>query len=298
MLNQIRHLWRRKSVTEELDLPGLFSMAALQRAWAVVRRNKGAAGVDGVTIRRFEQELTRNLRELQQELISGTYQPRPLKRILVPKRKGGLRPLGLWALRDRVAQRVVYEYLLPIFEPMFLDCSFGFRPGRSVADAVQKVVTARDANLRWVVDADIEKCFYNIDPRLLMKLVRRRLFHKQVLKLIESWLRVKIFNTADGRPAMAGVSQGNVLAPMLANIYLHEFDLFITKQGLYLVRYADDWVILCRRKREAEEALRSGEQALGRLRMTIHPEKTRLVHFDEGFKFLGHFFVSHQVFKV
>ena len=221
-----------------------------------------------------------------------------MKRILVPKAKGGLRPLGLWALRDRIAQRVVYDYLLPIFDPMFLDCSYGYRPGRSVAHAVEQVILYRNANLRWLVDADIKKCFDNIDPKILMGLVRKRLFHQQVLILIESWLRVPIFNTADGRPAQAGVSQGSALAPLLCNIYLHELDVELTKQGFAVVRYADDFVVQTRRKQEAQQGYRATERALARLRLQLHPKKTRIVHFDEGFKFLGHFFVRHNVYRL
>lgn len=296
MLNRLLHIWRREP--SELDLPGLFSTAALQRAWMIVRRNKGAPGVDGVTVRKFERNLKQHLSELQHELVEGTYKPRPLKRILVPKPKGGLRPLGIWAIRDRIAQRVVYEYMLPIFEPIFLDCSFGFRPGRKIADAVGRIAQYRDANHRWVVDADIQKCFDSINPSILMKFVRRRLYHQQVLVLIESWLRVPIFNTVDGRPAQAGVSQGNVLAPLLSNIYLHEFDLAMLKKGYYLVRYADDWVVLCRRKQEAQQAMRHAAQILGRLRLKLHPDKTKIVHFNDGFKFLGHFFVRNDVYRL
>lgn len=158
--------WRRKrrqrkgKVQEAL---ALFSPEALQRAWQIVRRNGTTPGVDRVTVRRFERDLERNLAQLQGELASGAYEPLPVKRVLVPKPKGGLRPLAIWTLRDRVAQRVVHDYLVPIVEPRFLDCSYGFRPGRSVSDAVQAVVEARDAHRCWVVDADIEDCFGSLD---------------------------------------------------------------------------------------------------------------------------------------
>lgn len=296
MLHRLLSRWRTEPLPE--DLPGLFSREALQRAWRSVRANKGGPGVDGISIQKFERDLDAHLSELQRELISGTYKPRPVRRVLVPKPNGGLRPLAMWALRDRVAQRVVYEYLEPIFEPVFLDCSYGFRPGRGVADAIERVRLHREANRRWVFDADIKNCFDRIDAGILMRLIRRRVRHKAVLRLIRNWLDAEIFNSVDGRPARAGASQGSVLAPMLSNIYLHDFDRRLIRQGYHLVRYADDLVILCRRKQEAHQAYRDAGRALNHLRLELHPEKTQIVHFDEGFNFLGYFFLRNEVFKL
>ncbi len=276
----------------------LFSPEALQRAWQVVRRNGATPGVDRVTVCRFERDLGRNLAQLQGELVSGTYEPLPVKRVLVPKPKGGLRPLAIWTLRDRVAQRVVHDYLVPIVEPRFLDCSYGFRPGRSVSDAVQAVIEARDASRRWVVDADIEDCFGSLDRRCLMKQVKAWVPEPVVVALIEKWFRARIYNPARGQPAMAAASQGGVITPLLANLYLHPFDIQITRVVSYgtLVRFADDFVILCRRRREAEMALVAARQALGRLRLRLNSHKTQLVHFTQGFKFLGVFFLRNEYF--
>ncbi|MFQ5858173.1 MAG: group II intron reverse transcriptase/maturase [Anaerolineae bacterium] len=296
MLNRLLSRWRTGPQPEEL--PGLFSREALERAWRAVRANKGGPGVDGISIRGFERDLDGHLTELQRELVSGTYKPRPVRRVLVPKPNGGLRPLAMWALRDRVAQRVVYEYLEPIFEPVFLDCSFGFRPGRSVAHAVERVRLHREANRRWVLDADIQDCFDRIDAGILMRLIRRRVRHKTVLRLIRGWLDAEIFNSIDGRPARAGASQGSVLSPMLCNIYLHEFDQRIIKQGYHLVRYADDLLILCRRRQQARQAYKDAGRALAGLRLELHPDKTQIVHFDEGFRFLGHFFLRNEIFRI
>lgn len=296
MLHRLLSHWRTTTAPE--DLPGLFSHEALQRAWRAVRANKGGPGVDGIGIRTFERDLDTHLAQLQRELVSGTYKPRPVRRVLVPKPNGGLRPLAVWALRDRVAQRVVYEYLEPIFEPMFLDCSFGFRPGRSVADAVERIRLHREANRRWVLDADIKDCFDRIDPDILMRFIRRRVHHKPVLQLIRNWLDAEIFNSIDGRPARAGASQGGVLSPMLSNIYLHDFDQRLIRQGYHLVRYADDLVILCRRKQQAHQAYRDASRALAHLRLQLNPDKTQIVHFDQGFKFLGHFFLRNEIFRL
>lgn len=296
MLENLRRLLRRPTAPD--PLPGLFSDEALRRAWAQVRTNKGAPGVDGVTIRTFEQTLDEHLGKLQEELVAGTYTPRPVKRILVPKASGGLRPIGIWTLRDRVAQRVIHDYLEPIFEPRFLGCSFGFRPGLSIHDAVARVEQHRNANRRWIVDADIKDCFNSIDSSILMRLVRRRVRHYQVTGLIEKWLKARIFNSVDGEPKQAGVSQGSVLAPLLSNVYLHEFDTAVMQDDLHLVRFADDWIICCRRKQDAQHALTRAGRHLQQLKLTIHPRKTQIVHFDDGFKFLGHFFVRHEIYRL
>jgi group II intron reverse transcriptase/maturase len=289
---------RARETEETLGAQGIFSTEALQRAWRIVRRNGATPGVDRVTMGQFERELESNLAQLRQELLSGRYEPQPVRRVLVPKRKGGLRPLAIWTLRDRVAQRVVHDYLVTVVEPRFLDCSYGFRPGRSVTDAVQTITSARDANRRWVVDADIEDCFGSLDHGQLMRRVHDWVPERAVVALIEKWLRARIYNPARGQPARAAASQGGVITPLLANVYLHSFDARIMQAVPYgtLVRFADDFVILCRRRREAETALATARQALGRLLLELNPHKTRLVHFDEGFKFLGVFFLRDEHF--
>lgn len=292
--------WRRRKRAERAtgEIQALFSPEALRRAWQVVRRNGATPGVDRVTMRQFERNRDRNLARLREELVSGTYEPLPVQRVLVPKPGRGLRPLAIWSLRDRVAQRAVHNYLVPIVEPRFLDCSYGFRPGRSVADAVQAVIGARDASRRWVVDADIEDCFGSLDHRRLVGQVRAWVQEPAVVALIEKWLRARIYNPARGLPATAAASQGGVITPLLANLYLHAFDVQVTRIASYgtLVRFADDFVIMCRRRREAEVALVAARQALGRLRLRLNPRKTQLVHFDQGFKFLGVFFLRNEHF--
>lgn len=297
MREWLRGWWQRDGTEPDLDLPGLFSLAALRRAWLRVRANGGAAGVDGVTIRKFEATLTEQLTALQTELVAGTYRPHPVRRILVPKQNGEPRPLSIWVVRDRIVQRLVYDYLEPLYEPLFLDCSFGFRPGRGVAEAVARMAAERDAHRRWVVDGDIRECFDSIPPKGVLAALRQRVYHPAVLRLVEQWLEAEIFNTWDGRPAKAGVSQGNALSPLLCNVYLHPFDVALTEAGYHLVRYADDWVILCRRRPEAEAARVLAGQVLGRLRLEMHPVKTRVVHVDEGFGFLGYTFVRNMVVK-
>lgn len=274
----------------------LFSPEAVQRAWLTVKRAGGGAGMDGVTIAQFEANLTQELQELQRLLASGHYRPKPVRQVWVPKSRGGLRPLALWALRDRVAQRVLYDLLTPVFEPHFLPCSFGFRPGLGVQDAVAALQRQRDAGLRWVVDADIEDCFGAIPTGRLLALIGDRVHDRQLRRYVRGWLEADIMNSADGRPRKAGASQGSVLSPLLANVYLHQIDLLMTREGLAFLRYADDFVISCRRRREAEAALHFSEQALQRWGLRLNVHKSRIVHLDQGLAWLGYFFVGNACY--
>lgn len=293
-------IWGRKKQHERTiaEAETIFSPEAMQRAWQSVRRNGPTPGVDQVTMRQFKRKLDKNLTELRDELIGGVYEPQPVKRVLVPKPQGGLRPLAIWTLRDRIAQRVVHEYLVPIVEPRFLGCSYGFRPGRSVDDAVQAVIEAREADRRWGVDADIKDCFDSLKERLLVKRVESWVPEQVVVTLIKKWLRARIYNPVRGQPSVAMASQGGVITPLLANLYLHPFDVQVTRKVPYgtLVRFADDLIILCRRRRQAQAALAVARQALGRFGLQLNPYKTRLVHFNEGFKFLGVFFLRNEHF--
>lgn len=204
----------------------------------------------------------------------------------------------LWALRDRIAQRAVYDILAPIFEPTFLPCSFGFRSGLGVEQAVQQVLAYRDQNLRWVVDGDIRNCFDAIPTDRLLALVKRKVRSRLLLRYIRSWLDADLMDSLDGAPRRAGVSQGSVLSPLFANIYLHEWDVALTGKELALVRYADDFVICTQRRRDAESALRLATGSLAHLDLAIHPHKTRIVHIDEGFRWLGHFFIRNECYRL
>jgi group II intron reverse transcriptase/maturase len=286
-----------KAVTAN-NLQGIWAMDHLRRAWRKVKANGGGPGVDGESLRTFEADLRNNLGDLQASLRSGHYQPQPVRRVWVPKPSGGSRPLAILTLRDRIVQRAVYDALAPMYEKKFLDCSFGFREGRSTRDAVAAIVRWRDEGQRWVVDGDIKDCFENLDRRLLMTLVRRDVKDQQVLKLIEAWLQAQVFNDLSGRDPAAGTFQGGVLSPLLANVYLHEFDQTMTRAGQKLARYADDWVILCARKSEAREALEAASAALERLRLAVNPYKTRVVNFDQGFSFVGVFFVRNEFYPL
>ena len=279
-------------------LQAIFSTHALRRAWLRVREASGGPGVDRVSIRHFEAQLGKHLARLQEELLAGHYRPQKVQRMLMPKPNGGWRPLAIWTLRDRIAQRTVHDFLQPRFERLFLDSSFGFRPGRGVDQAVQSICRARDANRHWVADADIRDCFGSIKRKRLMLMVRAEVPEPEVVALIELWLKAKVFNSRRGMPATANVTQGGVISPLLANLFLHQFDQRVCTQlpAGTLVRFADDFVILCRRRREADGALRLAAHELNRLGLELHPQKSQIIHFDQGFKFLGRFFLRGEVF--
>ncbi len=387
------------------------AMPNLIAAWRRVRRNIACArrphscGVDAVSVAAFEQQWEANLEELRRSLLEGSYRPLPPKRVEMGKPGGGKRTIGVLAVRDRIAQRAAQQVLEPLFEPDFLDCSYGFRPGRSIEDAVHRVLCYRQAGCEWVFDADIAACFDSLDHRLLLHFVEERVQERAVLDLIQSWLETGILQVDGGasgtpglwdrmmdrlfgllerrlsalplpaegdgvdpeleewgsnwerremwrrvgsdllllglaairptirrarpvvrwlarrkqvvlgttgfaglaalaglwwvlrrwEPTSRGTLQGGALSPLLANIYLHHFDLPMVERGHRLVRYADDFVICCETREEAESAGREAARILADLRLRLNPEKTRLVTFSRGFRFLGHRFRGVKV---
>lgn len=268
----------------------------LAAAWLKVRANGGGPGVDGQNLRDFETRLRENIAELHHELADGKYEPKAVVKVLVPKASGGRRPLGILTIRDRIIQRAVSDVLTPLYEPKFSDCSYAFRQGRSVRDAVGAIVRLREAGNWWVVDADIKQCFENIDHDILLGLVRREVHEPHVLRLIEQWLKARIFNELNSKGVQSGVFQGSVISPLLCNVYLHEFDQTLIKAQLGLVRYADDWVVVCPSKPEATEALSLATDALARLKMAVNLYRTDIVTFDDGFTFVGAFFIRKEYF--
>jgi group II intron reverse transcriptase/maturase len=211
----------------------------------------------------------------------------------VPKADGTLRPVSMWAVGDKLVQRVVYDCIEPYFERVFLGCSFGYRPGRGVKQAAQAVFALQQQHRRWVVDLDIQDCFEAFDKKLMLRFVREQVQDHLILRLIRAWLGARVLS--DGG---SGVSQGAVISPLLANIYLHQLDVALTRQQYQVVRYADDVVICCRTKKEAQHSLAGVTAALARLKLAPNPHKTRIVHVDEGFKFVGHFFLRNEVFRL
>ena len=368
--------------------------ASLMAAWRQVRANRGAAGIDQVTIQKFEAGLEGNLANLALALREDRYYSMPIRQVQIPKQDGGTRDLGIFTVEDRIAQRAVLDAVEPLFEPDFLDCSFGYRTGRSVQDAVARVEELKRMSNHWAVDADIQNFFGNLNHDLLMRFAEEKIGDRAVLRLIRMWLDagqvgqdalpdplrrvVRLIEQGDDRlrmairsaadrlakragwededfedgpyaascnsagallkqlgkdalvfvatnprlirkfsrakslalggaalvavsalPALAraiagrrrvGVVQGGPISPLLANVYLHRFDREMTDSGYHLVRYADDFVILCSSQGRAQHAMKVARGALQDLKLELSDRKTQVVCFEEGFQFLGYSF--------
>jgi len=269
----------------------VYNRRNLWASWRKTAGNKGSPGVDGMTIDRYQKDVELNLERLAGKLKEGIYQPKAIRRTYIPKPDGTMRPLGIPTVQDRIVQGAVRQVIEPIFEKEFARHSYGFRPGKGCKDALRRVDELLQSGHRYVVDADLKSYFDTIPHKKLMKRVRERVADGRVLKLIEAFLEAKILEGLEQWTPMAGAPQGAVLSPLLSNIYLNPLDQQMEQQGYEMVRYADDFVILCRTKQQAEAALEQVKQWTVQAGLTLHPQKTRIADAQtEAFEFLGYRF--------
>lgn len=269
------------------SLTGRITLELMLKAFKAVKRNRGSAGIDRVSIQEYERDLSSNLESLMQKLKTGKFQPMPLKRVHIPKGDGKTRPLGIPTVQCRIAQEVVRRLINPTFEKVFHENSFGFRQHRNCHQAVERTLELAQQGFRYVVDADIKGFFDNIPHDLIMNSVAAKISDGNILNLIEEFLKSGVMEENRLQATVRGTPQGGVISPLLANIVLNHLDWHMEQKGYRFVRYADDFVTLCKTKAQAEEALNSIRSLLGEMGLEISQEKTRVCRFSEGFNFLG-----------
>ena len=268
----------------------IFRLDILWRAWKEVRENKGSAGIDNITFEMIEEYgVEEYLLDIQEDLQNKKYRPKPVKRVYIPKPDGKQRPLGIPTIRDRIVQQACKMVIEPVFEANFLDTSYGFRPKRDAKQATEKV--KKELYKNWyVVDADIQGYFDNINHEILLGLLNRRISDRRVIKLCRQWLQAGVVENGKYYPTEKGSPQGGVISPLLANIYLHVLDSYWEnhKELGVIVRYADDAVIVCRTRPDAELAFEHLKRIMTKLKLTLNPQKTKIVDMNkESFDFLG-----------
>ncbi|MCF6354758.1 MAG: group II intron reverse transcriptase/maturase [Candidatus Polarisedimenticolaceae bacterium] len=281
----------------ETDLSAILDYANLHQAWNKVRENSGCAGTDNQTIPQFNHNLQVNLHALTTEVNNKTYRPQPLLGVTIYKPGKNPRKLAIPAVRDRVLQTTVALHLQPLLEKEFEQSSFGYRPGLSVDMAVRQVIRYREQGYTWVVDADIKSYFDEIDHTLLLLELSRHIQSSSIIQLIRTWLRTPIQDEESSWTPIKGVPQGSPLSPLLANLYLDWFDEQLQAEEQRLVRFADDFLILCKNRAAAEEALELTDDLLNALTLELNEEKTSVTNFDKGFRFLGVLFLRSIVMK-
>jgi RNA-directed DNA polymerase len=269
------------------SLTGRITPALMWTAFRNVKRNRGVAGIDKVSIRLFEENLLENLLALQRRLKDGTYRPLPLRRVHIPKGDGKTRPLGIPAVRDRVAQEVIRQLLSPLFERIFHDDSYGFRPARNCHQAVTRVMELHRQGYNQVLDADIKGFFDNIPHPVIMTGVAAEVADGNILRIVERFLKAGVMEEGGFQATTLGTPQGGVISPLLANIALNGLDWQLHDAGFPFVRYADDFVVFCRSQAQVMEAHGLVQQHLTRIGLTLSAEKTKMTDFRGGFAFLG-----------
>lgn len=272
------------------SLTGRITLALMRQAFQAVKRNRGAAGVDKVSIKMFDANREENLAALMRDMKAGTFRPFPLRRVHISKGPGTkkLRPLGIPVVRDRIAQEVIRRLLAPIFEPQFHENSYGFIKGRNCHQAIERVLELHREGYRVVLDADIQGFFDNLSHRVIMAAVASEVADGNILRLVEQFLTAGVMEDGVFKPTTIGTPQGGVISPLLANIVLNHLDWQLHAAGYRFARYADDFVVLCQTNQQAQEALTLVKQVLvGQLGLSLSPEKTKITTHGKGYDFLG-----------
>jgi RNA-directed DNA polymerase len=281
---------------KEHSLTGRINQELMEKAFKAVKKNRGASGIDKTSIELYERHVCTNLDGLMRMLKDRSYTPKPLKRVYIPKGKGKTRPLGIPTVQCRIAQEVVRRLINPIFEKKFHNNSYGFRPGKSCHQAIDKVREYLKDGYTYIVDADIKGFFDNIPHKLIMTEVASCIADGNILGLIEKFLKSGVMEEGLLKPTTKGTPQGGVISPLLANIVLNQLDLRLESKGYKFVRYADDFVILCKTKNQAMEALDFAKQILEKeMELTLSEEKTKVINLKDGFDFLGFHFTNNGI---
>jgi group II intron reverse transcriptase/maturase len=265
----------------------------LHAAWEEVQGRKGAPGIDRVSLKRWARNWEERIIELANEVRTNTYHSHRLRQFTIPKKDGTPRLISILTIKDRVLQRAVLRVVDDVFDQSFMDCSYGYRPGRGVRSAVPAIIAHREAGRCWVVDADIDNCFPSLRHYLTLRHFQQKVNDPVVSSLLKQWM-------AQGATAPGvGISLGAVISPLLCNILLHQFDVHLARAGYSPVRYADDFCVFCETRPLAEKAMKRIAFALKKLQLNLEPNKTNITHFDNGFDFLGvHFYRNTYSFEV
>ena len=279
------------NLTEDFLCPKNF-----QLAWEKVAKKQGSAGIDNETIPKFRRRARANLNQLRESVANSTYQPSPYQQVLIPKGGGESREIGVPTVRDRIVGQALLNVLQPLLDEVFSPASFAYRPHLSYINAVDKVAGWRDLGYTWVLDADISRYFNSINRQRLLQELRKYIDNSGILCLIKALISAGV-STPEGMVHRdRGIPQGSVISPLLANLYLHEFDCKFSASEIRLVRYADDFVILARTRDRIVAALSEVRHYLAEIGLELHPKKTQITTFNRGFRFLGHGFLENAIF--
>ena len=283
-------IWKERDSAQPRLLETILHKDNLNRAYKRVKANKGAAGIDGMTVEEALPYLKEHQRELTDRIYKGKYTPSPVRRVEIPKPDGGVRKLGIPTVIDRTIQQAIAQQLMPIYEPLFIETSYGYRPNKSAKDAIQKVKEYAEQGYTFAVTLDLSKYFDTLNHEKLINLLRKEVKDERVIQLIKRYLKSGVMENGVVMGTEEGSPQGGNLSPLLANVYLNEFDQEFTKRGVPCIRYADDIVLLAKSKRASERLLESSTKYLEEtLKLTVNREKSRTVSVFaiQNFKYLG-----------